>query len=124
MTHAMAARSCASLLLALAALLAACASSGTAPAADQHPTWLKALIVALERRPPGHPPWVVSRYRYQGQVVYHLPPPCCDAPGALYDAAGRYLCAPDGGFLGIGEGRCRDFQTRRTDGQLVWHDSR
>src|SRR5215211_1407817 len=98
MTNAMAARACAS-LLALATLLAACASSGTTPATDPPPAWLQAMVAGIDQRPPGHPPWAVSRYRYQGQVDYHLPPQCCDAPGALYDAAGRYLCAPDGGFL-------------------------
>ena len=101
-----------------------CLERVTTPADDPSPAWLQALVAELEQRPPGHPPWAVSRYRYQGQVVYHRPPHCCDAPGALYDAAGRYLCAPDGGFLGIGDGRCPDFPTRRTAGQLVWQDSR
>jgi hypothetical protein len=120
----MAARSFSIILLGIAALLAACDASVTAPAADEHPAWLQAMVAELKRRPPGQPPGAVYRYRYRGRVVYHLPPQCCDAPGALYDAAGRYLCAPDGGFLGIGDGRCLDFRTNRTDGRLVWQDPR
>ena len=112
----------AALLLGVA--LAACRTSPPAPAADEHPTWLAALITSLERQPPAGPPRAVYRYTYRDQVVYYLPPGCCDTPGVLYDAGGRHLCAPDGGFLGTGDGRCADFAAARSHEQLVWREAR
>ncbi len=47
--------------------------------------------------------------RYQGpdgQPVYLSMPPCCDLFTKLYDADGRFICAPSGGLTGQGDGRC------------------
>ena len=41
-----------------------------------------------------------------GQIVYLHMAPCCDQFNKAYDADGRYLCAPSGGFTGQGDGRC------------------
>jgi hypothetical protein len=83
-----------------------------------------ALTHDLESQPVANPPAYIARYEYQGQVVYYLPPRCCDIPSTLYDAAGVILCHPDGGLSGIGDGRCPDFIAQRTKEQIVWRDGR
>lgn len=59
-------------------------------------------------------------YRYNDQVVYYLPPKCCDIPSLLLDAKGDPLCSPDGGLTGAGDGKCPDFFDVRRGGKLVW----
>ena len=41
-----------------------------------------------------------------GQLVYLHMALCCDQYNKAYNADGRYLCAPSGGFTGLGDGRC------------------
>ncbi|MBW8848583.1 MAG: hypothetical protein JF607_26905 [Burkholderiales bacterium] len=38
--------------------------------------------------------------------VYLFTPMCCDQFNPLYDADGRFICAPPGGFGGAGDGNC------------------
>ncbi|MEO6277899.1 DUF6970 domain-containing protein [Roseateles sp.] len=38
--------------------------------------------------------------------VYLFTPLCCDQFNPLYDAEGRFICAPSGGFGGAGDGKC------------------
>lgn len=42
----------------------------------------------------------------QGRAVYYFIGPCCDHFNRLYDADGRFICAPSGGFTGAGDGQC------------------
>ena len=44
-----------------------------------------------------------------GRAYYQFTAPCCDIPHPLYDAEGRYVCAPRGGFAGEGDGRCPEW---------------
>lgn len=44
--------------------------------------------------------------RADGRVFYLVNAPCCDHVNPLYDADGRRICAPTGGFGGAGDGRC------------------
>jgi hypothetical protein len=46
------------------------------------------------------------RHVLQGHVYYFLRSPCCDIPNYLYDEQGNYVCAPNGGFTGEGDGKC------------------
>jgi hypothetical protein len=82
------------------------------------------LIAALEAAPKKDPPATVWRYSYKGDLVFYVPPSCCDVPSELYDTAGTLLCAPDGGFTGKGDGRCPDFFATRTNGKRLWSDPR
>ncbi|MBD2718202.1 hypothetical protein H6G99_04470 [Synechococcus sp. FACHB-909] len=85
---------------------------------------MQRLIGQLKAQPPGNPPQTVWRYRYRGQVVYYLPPQCCDQMSTLFDAEGRVIAAPDGGLTGRGDGRAGDFHERRREGLLLWRDLR
>jgi hypothetical protein len=95
-----------------------------APAPLPRPAWLERLIGQLEAQPVGNPPQRVWRYRYRGQVVYYLPPQCCDQYSVLFDAEGKVIGAPDGGITGRGDGRAGDFHRLRSQGQLLWSDPR
>ena len=41
--------------------------------------------------------------------VYYFIASCCDQFNRLYDADGRFICAPSGGFTGAGDGQCPDW---------------
>jgi hypothetical protein len=89
-----------------------------------NPDWVDRLIRQFESDPVGNPPLSVWRYEYNGQVVYYVPPHCCDIPGSLFNEVGQVICNPDGGIKGDGDGRCTDFFTQRANEQLIWQDSR
>ena len=88
------------------------------------PACIESLIEQIKTEPVWSPLASVIRYQYRGQVVYYVPPRCCDILSALYDSACNRLCAPDGGIGGGGDGRCADFLKERTAEQVIWTDSR
>jgi hypothetical protein len=90
----------------------------------QDPAWVDGLIAGFQSEPVGNPPRSIYRYVYHGETVYYVPAQCCDQFSALYDGDGNVLCAPDGGITGMGDGRCPDFLSARTNEVLVWSDSR
>jgi hypothetical protein len=71
-----------------------------------------------------NPPAKIYSFMYNGQMVYYVPPRCCDIPSTLYDENCNIICYPDGGFTGGGDGRCNDFFDSRTDEKLIWEDTR
>jgi Tol biopolymer transport system component len=83
-----------------------------------------ALIEDLKSQPVANPPAYVASYEYSGQVVYYVPPRCCDIFGNLYDAQGQLICHPDGGIAGNGDGRCPDFLSQRKNETVLWRDTR
>lgn len=109
--------------LAATALMVSALTVG-ALASPAAPPWLERLIGQIRARPPGNPPQSVWRYRYRGQVVYYLPPQCCDQYSKLFDAEGKVIGAPDGGLTGRGDGRAGDFHELRREGVLLWRDPR
>jgi len=63
-------------------------------------------------------------HAYRGQVVYFVSARGCDVPGVLYDADGKRVCAPDGGFVVNGDGRCAGFGKQRRGEVVIWSDTR
>ncbi len=57
------------------------------------PQWVTELIQELESQPVANPRAYIARYDYKGQVVYYLPPRCCDIPSVLFSAEGGLLTA-------------------------------
>jgi hypothetical protein len=49
------------------------------------------------------------KYIYKGKIVYFTPAEYPDQRGELKDLNGKYICAPDGGRDGKGDGKCSDF---------------
>ncbi len=95
------------------------------PAAPDHlQAWLTSLIAQLESRPVANPPAFIARYEYRNEIVYYVPPSCCDLWSTLYQADGAVLCHPDGGLGGAGDGRCPAFLVERKNEQIIWRDPR
>ncbi|MEZ5541049.1 MAG: hypothetical protein R3F42_03300 [Pseudomonadota bacterium] len=88
------------------------------------PAFVEQMIAQLRDSEQRNPPAQIWRYAYKGMAVYYVTPYCCDVPGELYDDAGKYICAPDGGIDGRGDGRCPEFYRERRDAALVWADPR
>lgn len=92
--------------------------------ADDTPAFVDNLVAQFESGPVANPPGSIWRYTYRGQDVYYVPPYCCDIPGELYDSDGTFICAPDGGITGNGDGKCPDFFDERTGELRIWIDDR
>jgi len=103
------------------AVIAAGCSESTQP---ENPGWVDQLIGKFKDEPVGNPPQSIWRYEYKGQIVYYVPPQCCDQFSYLYGADGNRICAPDGGYTGRGDGSCPDFFAQRTNEKLIWKDTR
>jgi Domain of unknown function (DUF6970) len=91
---------------------------------NSNPDWVNRMIADFQSKPVGNPPHSIYSYEYKGDVVYYVPPQCCDQYSVLYDSKGNVLCAPDGGLTGRGDGRCPDFQQSAKNKQLIWRDNR
>ena len=94
------------LLFLAATALAACAAPREQPAGNE-----SGLAEMLERSLAAREDPVI-RHLIAGRVYYYAGSECCDQLNALYDAEGEYVCAPDGGFTGRGDGRCPADLTR------------
>lgn len=110
------------LLLISFALIVGCSVNNSVEV--ENPEWLTELIQKLETEPVANPPAFIARYGYKGQLVYYLPPRCCDVPSTLYDGNGNIICHPDGGISGMGDGRCVDFFGERKNERIIWNDQR
>ena len=108
------------ILITVIILLAGCSPTTQ----STNPAWVDKLIQQFESEQVGNPAQSIWSYEYNGQVVYYIPPQCCDQYSTLYDSNGSVICAPDGGFSGEGDGKCPDFFSQRTNEQLIWQDSR
>ncbi|MGI4761015.1 MAG: DUF6970 domain-containing protein [Janthinobacterium lividum] len=88
------------------------------------PQWLRNRIQNILSTRKRNPIIRISRYQYQGETVYYESAPCCDQQSVLYDVEGKVLCHPEGGITGKGDGKCANFDKRKTNEQLVWQDPR
>lgn len=86
--------------------------------------WLEELIIKFQNEPIGNPPQSIWQYEYKGEIVYYIPPQCCDQYSTLYNSEGEIICAPDGGLTGGGDGHCPDFFNERKNERLIWQDPR
>jgi hypothetical protein len=99
-------------------------AKGTGGSPSPVPPAVTAVIQVLQSQPVANPPAYVASYDYSGQVVYYVPPRCCDIFGNLYNSGGEVICHPDGGLAGHGDGRCPDFFRLRTNETIIWRDTR
>ena len=91
---------------------------------NENSNWIDRLIVHFENEPVGNPPQSIWQYEYKGDVVYYIPAQCCDMYSILLSSDSTVLCAPDGGLIGTGDGRCVDFFDASTNKKLIWEDMR
>jgi len=71
-----------------------------------------------------NPPGSIWQYEYNEQTVYYIPSRCCDIPSILIDGNCNTICSPNGGFIGNGDGKCKDFFEKRRNEKLIWKDNR
>jgi hypothetical protein len=81
-------------------------------------------IDVVKKETPWNPPAAVKEYRYNGKTVYLLSANCCDEYRTLIDGECNYICAPDGGISGKGDGKCVDFYEKAEFIRVVWQDGR
>jgi len=84
------------------------------------PDWLNAKIAKLEAPSKYEQSPEIWKILYKNEDAYLFIAPCCDQFDALYDATGKLLCYPRGGFSGGGDGKCLDAITPMTKYVVVW----
>lgn len=85
---------------------------------------IREKIAQIKREPVTNPPTEVYSYQYQGKTVYYFTSDCCDLYNKVYDVNCNFICAPDGGIAGTGDGKCSDFFSVATNKTLIWIDTR
>lgn len=70
-----------------------------------------------------NPPASVTKWEVDGKIFYYIPAGCCDQYNLLYDENCNIVCAPDGGFTGLGDGSCPEFKGEIVK-TLIWTDPR
>jgi hypothetical protein len=85
------------------------------------PECVRELIASIQSEAVRNPPASVWRFEYGGSTVYYVSAYCCDIPSMLYDENCTFICSPDGGFSGAGDGKCTAPLER---GLQVWQDLR
>jgi hypothetical protein len=96
--------------VALALVLAACQSvEFSEPPPQQQPApnpQVVERIRAFEAGERNAQVGLISFAGPDGRPVYLFSTACCDMHNPLYDADGRRICVPSGGFSGDGDGQC------------------
>ena len=86
---------------------------------EELPRHIVDLVEEYESNP-GTAPNEIWRYRFEGRTVYYVPPMPYDIPSTLVSADGNFICSPDGGLTGTGDGNCPTFFEKRKGGRIVW----
>ena len=87
------------------------------------PSCIEREIRQMKRDPVTNPPAAVYQWETEGKIYYYITSDCCDQYNWLYDTSCDVVCAPDGGFTGMGDGNCPQW-TGTISQKLVWRDSR
>ena len=88
------------------------------------PACIKLKMDSLQLLPVSNPPAEILKYLYNGDEVFVISANCCDQYSLAFDENCTYVCAPSGGFMGKGDGKCRDFFEKAKLVGTVWKDNR
>ncbi len=91
---------------------------------EKIPDCITQKIAVIQKEEVRNPPAKVYRYTFEGKTVYFFPQYCCDFFSELYDDECTLICAPDGGIIGMGDGKCSGFFAERRNEILAWEDDR
>ena len=80
-------------------------------------------IEFIKNEPASNPPTKIYEWKVAGDTYYYITSDCCDQFNYLYTKNCELVCAPDGGFTGMGDGNCPDFNGE-IEKTLIWEDSR
>ncbi len=87
------------------------------------PNCIERKIRKIRKEPVRNPPAEVWQWKFDDNTYYYFTSDCCDAFNYLYDEKCNQICAPDGGFSGVGDGNCPTFPND-IEKQLIWKDDR
>ncbi len=87
---------------------------------DSIPVCLQKQIEAFGKEGAVNPPLQIDEYLFKGKRVFLFKMGCCDQFNMLYDENCNGICAPSGGFVGTGDGRCKDFDSTATHVKKIW----
>lgn len=87
------------------------------------PSCINEKIELIKNNNVTNPPTQVWKWEVDGETYYYITSNCCDQYNNLYNEQCELICAPDGGFTGLGDGNCPNFigEIIKT---LVWEDQR
>jgi hypothetical protein len=77
-------------------------------------------ILNLLSQKSGMVPQAIYQYKYKSKIVYFTEMPCCDQYNILFNKNIVEICAPSGGFAGNGDGKCPDFEDKKSSQKLLW----
>ena len=84
------------------------------------PSCIDSLVKAAKGNQDGNGPQSITKYQYEGQMVYYVVAPCCDQYNTVYDGQCKPLGSPDGGITGKGDGTLQNFFTEASDKTVIW----
>lgn len=87
------------------------------------PKCIEKKIKEIQDQPVANPATQVWLWEYNGTKYYYFTAACCDQFSSLYDSNCDFVCAPDGGFSGGGDGNCIPGIQAATK-TLIWKDPR
>ncbi len=87
------------------------------------PTCIKDKIETIMNNNVTNPPTQVWKWEIDGESYYYITSVCCDQFNNLYNVQCEFVCSPDGGITGNGDGNCPDFIDEIIK-ILVWEDNR
>lgn len=74
------------------------------------PACIQEQLSRIENKQYDNPPIQIDEYDYQGKHVFLFTADCCDQYNILFDENCKGICAPSGGIIGKGDGKCPDFK--------------
>ena len=101
-------------------ILTSCASSNLD---DETPICIKNKIEELRKLEVYNPPAQIWKWEVDNQFFYYITSNCCDQYNYLYNENCEIICAPDGGIIGKGDGKCPTFYSEIIK-TLIWKDTR
>ncbi len=77
-------------------------------------------VIATLQQTSGMKPEKITLYTLRGEQMLLAEMPCCDHFNPLFNSKLNIICAPSGGFAGVGDGKCRDFEKEKQGGRVIW----
>jgi len=87
------------------------------------PNCIKNKIEKIINNNVSNPPTQVWKWKVDEATYYYITSDCCDQYNYLYNEQCELICAPDGGIIGTGDGKCPNF-TGDILKTLIWKDPR
>lgn len=108
----------------VSAVLLVASNSILSSAQQSIPSCIQKRIDGILAGPVWNPPTTIMKYSYNDKMTFLFSSSCCDQFNYLYDALCNPICAPSGGFIGQGDGKCKDFFKNAKFLGKVWVDTR